>query len=45
MRPLRYAADITLDGCCDHRVILPDEKMHRHHAENLAQADALLLAG
>jgi len=32
-----------LDGCCDHRAITPDEETHRYHAENLAQADALLL--
>jgi dihydrofolate reductase len=32
-----------LDGCCDHRAITPDEEMHRHHTENLAKADALLL--
>jgi dihydrofolate reductase len=31
-----------LDGCCDHRAIIPDEDLHRHHAENIAQADALL---
>jgi dihydrofolate reductase len=42
MRPLRYSINVTLDGCCDHRAILPDEEMHRHHAENLARADALL---
>ncbi|MBD3010462.1 MULTISPECIES: dihydrofolate reductase family protein [unclassified Streptomyces] len=42
MRPLRYSINVTLDGCCDHRVIAPDEEMHRHHAGNLAQADALL---
>jgi dihydrofolate reductase len=42
MRPLRFSINITLDGCCDHRAITPDEEMHRHHAENLAQADALL---
>src|SRR5438552_15228228 len=42
MRPLRYSINITLDGCCDHRAIVPDEELHRHHAENLAQADALL---
>jgi dihydrofolate reductase len=42
MRPLRYSINVTLDGCCDHRAISPDEEMHRHHAENLAQADALL---
>jgi dihydrofolate reductase len=42
MRPLRYSINITLDGCCDHRAILPDEELHRHHADNIAQADALL---
>ena len=42
MRPLRYSINVTLDGCCDHRAISQDEDMHRHAAENLAQADALL---
>ena len=42
MRPLRYSINVTLDGCCDHRAIVPDEELHRHHAENLARADALL---
>jgi dihydrofolate reductase len=43
MRPLRYSINITLDGCCDHRAgIPPDEDLHRHAAENIAQADALL---
>ena len=42
MRPLRYCINVTLDGCCDHRAITPDEEMHRYHAENLAKADALL---
>jgi len=32
-----------LDGCCDHRAIIPDEDTHRHAAENIEQADALLL--
>jgi dihydrofolate reductase len=31
-----------LDGCCDHRAVLPDEDLHRHAAENIARADALL---
>ena len=31
-----------MDGCCDHRVILPDEDLQRHAVENLQQADALL---
>ena len=43
MRRLRYSINVTLDGCCDHRAILPDEDLHRHAAENLAQSDALLL--
>jgi dihydrofolate reductase len=43
MRPLRYSINITLDGCCDHRAILPDEELHRHATEDLEQADALLL--
>jgi dihydrofolate reductase len=42
MRPLRYSINVTLDGCCDHREGFPDEELHRHAAENIAQADALL---
>ncbi len=42
MRPLRYSINITLDGCCDHRAIVPDEDLFRHVTGNLNQADALL---
>ena len=42
MRPLRYSINVTLDGCCDHRVIVADEELHRHAIENLDQADALV---
>lgn len=42
MRPLRYSINVTLDGCCDHRVGIVDEELHRHAAENLNRADALL---
>jgi dihydrofolate reductase len=42
-RPLRYSINVTLDGCCDHRAIPADEELHRHAAENIEQADALLL--
>jgi len=42
MRPLRYSINVTLDGCCDHRVIPPDEELHRHAIENFDRADALL---
>src|SRR3954454_9761446 len=39
---LRYSINVTLDGCCDHREGIADEELHRHAAENLEQADALL---
>ncbi len=42
MRPLRYSINVTLDGCCDHRVMIPDEELHRHAIENIEAADALL---
>ena len=42
MRPLRYSINVTLDGCCDHRVMIADEDVHRHAVENLDRADALL---
>jgi dihydrofolate reductase len=42
MRPLRYSINVTLDGCCDHRAMVPDAELHRHAAETLARADALL---
>jgi dihydrofolate reductase len=42
MRPLRYSINVTLDGCCDHRAIVPDEELHRQAVENLNRADALL---
>src|SRR3954470_10669549 len=42
MRPLRYSINVTLDGCCDHRVMVADEDLHRHAADNLDRADALL---
>jgi dihydrofolate reductase len=42
MRPLRYSINVTLDGCCDHRAIPATEDLHRHAAENLERADALL---
>ena len=31
-----------MDGCCDHRVMIADEEIHRHAMDNIAQADALL---
>ena len=42
MRPLRYSINITLDGCCDHRAIIPDEELHCYHARNFEKVDAVL---
>lgn len=42
MQPLRYSINVTLDGCTDHREGIPDEELHRHAAETIANADALL---
>ena len=42
MRPLRYSINVTLDGCCDHEAIVPDEEQHRFWAQALERADALL---
>lgn len=42
MQPLRYSINVTLDGCCDHRALIPDEELHQHAAETLQRADTLL---
>ena len=43
MRPLRYAINVTLDGCCHHEAGLPpDEESMRHWTSVMARADALL---
>jgi dihydrofolate reductase len=42
MRPLRYSINVTLDGCCDPRAGIADQDLHRHAAQGIAQADALL---
>ena len=42
LRPLKYSINVSLDGCVDHREGIADEALHRHHAANLARADALL---
>ena len=43
MQPLRYSINVTLDGCCDHRAIPADEALHRHAADGIRRADAMLL--
>jgi len=42
MQALRYAINVTLDGCIDHRAMRPDKEQLRYWTEKLAQAGALL---
>jgi dihydrofolate reductase len=43
MRPLRYATNVTLDGCCHHEEgLAPDEESMRYWTAELERADALL---
>jgi dihydrofolate reductase len=42
MGALRYSINVTLDGCCDHRVMIADADLHRNAVENINKADALL---
>jgi dihydrofolate reductase len=43
MQPLRYAINVTLDGCCDHRAGEANEEGHIHATANIARASALLM--
>lgn len=43
MRPLRFSINVTLDGCYDHTVGIPDEDLHRNAAAYIAGTDAMLL--
>ena len=42
MRPLRFSINVTLDGCIDHRVGIPDEDLHRNAAALFERADAVI---
>jgi dihydrofolate reductase len=42
MRKLIAAINMTLDGFCDHTVIIPDEEIHQHYADLLNSADTVL---
>lgn len=42
MRTLRYSINVTLDGCFDHRVGIPDEDLHRNAQKLFEDADAVL---
>jgi dihydrofolate reductase len=39
MRKVIYAINITLDGCCDHTKMIPDEKDFEYHTQLLREAD------
>lgn len=41
VRPLRYSINITLDGCGDHELGVPDEATHRHAADAVRNSDLL----
>lgn len=43
MRPLRYSINVTLDGCVDHRSVIPDEEMHRYATRQIEAVDAIIL--
>jgi dihydrofolate reductase len=36
------AINMTLDGFCDHTVILPDEEIHQHYTDLLNDSDVIL---
>lgn len=42
MRKLIAAINMTLDGYCDHTLIIPDEELHQHYTNLLSSADAIL---
>ena len=43
MRPVRYAINVTLDGCCHHEAgVPPDDDSMRYWTDQMARADALL---
>jgi dihydrofolate reductase len=42
MRKIVAAINLTIDGFCDHTAGIPDEEIHRHYADLLREADAVL---
>jgi dihydrofolate reductase len=42
MRKIVAGINLTLDGFCDHRAILPDEEIHQHYTDLLNGADTIL---
>jgi len=42
MRKVIYAINITLDGCCDHTKVNPDEEVFEYNAQLVRDADLLV---
>lgn len=42
MRKLIAAINMTLDGFCDHTVVIADEELHQHYTDLLSNAGTLL---
>src|SRR5262249_41116876 len=42
MRKIIYGINITLDGCCDHMKMIPDDEVHQHFARLLDGAGLLV---
>src|SRR5262245_62202075 len=42
MRKLIAAMNMTLDGFCDHTVMIADDEIHQHYTELLKSADAVI---
>jgi len=42
MRKVIAAINMTIDGICDHTVLLPGEEIHKHYTELLANGDVIL---
>jgi dihydrofolate reductase len=42
MRKLIAAMNMTLDGFCDHTVMIADEEVHQHYTELLRNADIII---
>lgn len=42
MRKVIAAINMTLDGFCDHTVIIPDDEIHQHYTDLLKNADTIL---
>ena len=42
MRKVIYAINITLDGCCDHTKVTPDEEVFEYNSQLVRDADLLV---